>query len=70
MRCCKNKKDSSNRRENAAIESKGGMKGGKWSQGEERESVEVIPEIQGFVHSIMDAWTGVWTEVKGRMNVG
>lgn len=52
------------------MESKGGMKGGKWSRGEEKESVEVIPEIQGFVHSIMDAWTGVWTEVKGRMNVG
>lgn len=52
------------------VQSKRGMKGGKQSKGGESKSVEVIPKIQGFVHSIMDAWTGVWTEVKGRMNVG
>lgn len=53
-----------------AIERKGGMKGEKQGKGGERKSVEVIPKIQGFVHFIMDAWTGVWTEVKGWMNGG
>lgn len=40
------------------------------SSWEERKSVEVIPRMQGFVYSIMDAWTAGWTEVEGWMNGG
>lgn len=45
-------------------------RGGESGSGVERKSVKVIPQIQGFVPSIMDAWTVVWTEVKGRMSGG